>query len=75
MNAGNRKVVVIAELAGHVSVAGVLGFIILFLPVWWVWIGGTFYTERFETGDLSYRVFTFLGRSQAALADQSKGCT
>ncbi len=57
-------VVVIAEVAHylseHVSLGGVLGYILLFLPVWWVWIGGTYYAERFETEDLSYRVFVFL---------------
>lgn len=57
-------VVVIAEvayyLAEHVSLAGVLGYTVLFAAVWWVWIGGTFYTERFEAGDLSYRIATFL---------------
>jgi low temperature requirement protein LtrA len=57
-------VVVISELArylsGHVSLEGVLSFALLFVAVWWVWIGGTYYTERFETEDLSYRIFTFL---------------
>lgn len=57
-------VVVIAELshslAGHISVSGVVGFILLFIPVWWVWIGGTFYNDRFETDDLGHRLFTFL---------------
>ncbi|HEV8340258.1 MAG TPA: low temperature requirement protein A [bacterium] len=57
-------VVVIAELADflarHVTASGVLGYVLLFIPVWWVWIGGTIYTERFETEDVSFRVFTFL---------------
>jgi low temperature requirement protein LtrA len=57
-------VVVIAEVAhylsSHMSPLGVAGYVLLFLPVWWVWIGGTFYAERFETEDLSYRLFTFL---------------
>ncbi len=57
-------VVVISELTSYlahdVSLGGVLGFVLLFIAVWWVWIGGTFYTERFETQDLSYRAFTFL---------------
>lgn len=44
----------------HVSARGVLEFVLLFVPVWWVWIGGNFYTERFETEDLSQRIFTFL---------------
>ena len=57
-------VVVIAELADflarHVTADGVFGYVLLFIPVWWVWIGGTIYTERFETEDVSFRVFTFL---------------
>ena len=57
-------VVVIAQLAhslaGHVSASGMLGFVLLFVPVWWVWIAGTFYKERFETIDISNRLFTFL---------------
>jgi low temperature requirement protein LtrA len=57
-------VVVIAELAhylsGHISSEGVLGYVLLFGPVWWVWMGGTYYNSRFETGDISYRLLTFL---------------
>jgi low temperature requirement protein LtrA len=32
----------------------------LFAPVWWVWIGGTIYAERFENEDVAHRLFTFL---------------
>jgi len=57
-------VVVISRLAHHLAAhpdaSGALEFVVLFIPVWWIWIGGTFYNERFETLDLSYRVFTFL---------------
>ncbi len=57
-------VVVVAELshylAKHVSLEGVGSFILLFLPVWWVWIGATYYNERFETEGLENRIFTFL---------------
>ncbi|MBC8161419.1 MAG: low temperature requirement protein A [Roseiflexaceae bacterium] len=57
-------VVVIAELAHHLSehitLQGVGEYALLFVAVWWSWIGGTFYTERFETPDVSYRLFTFL---------------
>lgn len=57
-------VVVIAELAHHLSehvtLQGLAEYVLLFIPVWWTWIGGTFYTERFETSDVSYRIFTFL---------------
>jgi low temperature requirement protein LtrA len=57
-------VVVIAELshylAVHVSIAGALGYVLLFVAAWWVWIGGTFYNARFETGDISYRLSVYV---------------
>lgn len=57
-------VVVIAELshdlAAHISWAGVGKFCFLFLHVWWVWIGATYYSERFETDGFENRFFTFL---------------
>ncbi|MBZ9713201.1 low temperature requirement protein A [Deinococcus multiflagellatus] len=57
-------VVVIARLAHHLTLhpdlAGARDFALLFVPVWWVWIGLTVYSERFETYDLSFRVFTLL---------------
>ncbi|HEY9880431.1 MAG TPA: low temperature requirement protein A [Leptolyngbyaceae cyanobacterium] len=57
-------VVVIAELshglATHVTWDGVGTYIFLFLHVWWVWIGATYYNERFETDGFENRFFTFL---------------
>lgn len=57
-------VVVIAQLShhlsDHISARGVLEFALLFAPAYWVWIGGIVYAERFESGDLSFRAFTFL---------------
>jgi low temperature requirement protein LtrA len=57
-------VVVIAELShflsGHISISGALGYILLFVAAWWAWIGGTFYNARFETRDISYRLFVYL---------------
>ncbi|MBW4541136.1 MAG: low temperature requirement protein A [Myxacorys chilensis ATA2-1-KO14] len=56
-------VVAIAEL-GHtlsedVSVNGFIGFVVLFAPVWWCWVGATFYATRFDTDDLGQRLLTF----------------
>lgn len=63
-------VVVIAELshylAGHISAEGVLGYVLLFGPVWWVWMGATYYNSRFESGDISYRLLTFAQMLPAA---------
>lgn len=57
-------VVVVAEmahtLAEDISWLGVGQFIFLFLHLWWVWIGATYYTERFETEGFDQRLFTFL---------------
>lgn len=57
-------VVIIARLAhhlaGHVDVAGVVGFAAQFLAVFWVWNGFTYYAERFESNGLENRLFTFL---------------
>lgn len=57
-------VVAIAELAhyldGHVSLSGFFGFVALFVPIWWCWLGSTFYATRFDTDDLGHRLLTLL---------------
>lgn len=57
-------VVVVAEvahsLAKDISWAGFGQYIFLFLHLWWVWIGHTYYNERFETEGFENRLFTFL---------------
>lgn len=57
-------VVAVSQLAhylhDHVSLSGVLGFVILFIPVWWSWIGTTFYANRFDSDDLGHRLLTAL---------------
>lgn len=56
--------VTIAELTHRLSVditlLGVGKFLFLFLPIWWTWIGITFYNNRFQTNDLSERISTFM---------------
>jgi low temperature requirement protein LtrA len=57
-------VAAIAEVAHnlneHVSLAGFLGYMLLFVPIWWSWIGATFYATRFDTDDLGHRLLTLL---------------
>jgi low temperature requirement protein LtrA len=57
-------VVVVAQLSAHLSshpdFQGIKEFVMLFVPTWWVWIGNTYYNERFETGGLENRLFTLL---------------
>lgn len=55
---------VITELAGllqhDMNVTAIGMYILLYVPIWWLWIGGTFFTDRFETGTKRDRLFTFL---------------
>ena len=57
-------VVAIAQIAhhlsAHITASGVQDFFLLFLPIWWLWLGITYYHERFETEGLENRLFTFL---------------
>jgi low temperature requirement protein LtrA len=56
-------VAVIAQLSHMLSTdiswQGLMRFVVLFIPVWWYWIGTTYYTDRFQTDDVSLKVFTF----------------
>jgi low temperature requirement protein LtrA len=57
-------VVAIAQVTHNlyedVSLLGFLGFIVLFVPIWWAWIGTTFYATRFDSDDLVDRFLTAL---------------
>lgn len=48
-------------LSAHTDLGGTLKFLALFLPVWWAWVGFTFYADRFETDETVYRVLMFAG--------------
>jgi low temperature requirement protein LtrA len=57
-------VVAIAQLAHNlnedVSLSGFFGFVALFIPVWWSWIGAAFYVNRFDTDGVGQRLLTAL---------------
>jgi low temperature requirement protein LtrA len=48
------------DLNQDVSIYGFLGFVALFIPVCWSWIGVTFYSTRFQTDDLIHRLLMLL---------------
>ena len=48
------------QFAGHLDWHGAAEFVMLLVPVWWIWIGGTIYNERFESRGLENRFFFFL---------------
>ncbi len=47
-------------LSANYTLSSLFGFVLLFIPTWWVWIGLTFYFERFETNGLEIKILTFL---------------
>jgi low temperature requirement protein LtrA len=63
-------VVVITQLAHNLeedfSLYGFLGFLALFVPVWWSWTGAAFYATRFDTDDLGHRILILLQMVGAA---------
>jgi len=60
---------VAAVLSAETNAVGLLKFAVLFFSVWWVWVGHTFYADRFESEEPEYRILTFAGMlSVAALA-------
>lgn len=63
-------VVAIAQLAHNlsndVSLSGFSGFVVLFIPVWWAWIGTTFYANRFDSDDVGHRLL--IGLQMVAIA-------
>jgi low temperature requirement protein LtrA len=48
-------------LSSHPTFPRFLGFVAVLVPVWWAWMGFTFYANRFDTDDLPYRLLTLLG--------------
>ena len=57
-------VVIISQLSHfllhEVSLLRFLEFLFLFIPVWWSWIGTTFYSTRFYSDDLGHRLLLLL---------------
>jgi low temperature requirement protein LtrA len=57
------------QLSQDVSAEGLFRFLAFFVPVWWAWMGFTFYANRFDTDDLPYRLLVFVAMlGVAALA-------
>lgn len=63
-------VVAIAQLAhnfsGDFSFMGLAKLAVLFVPVWWCWIGATFYDTRFDNDGLVDRLITLMQMAIAA---------
>lgn len=49
------------SLSHDMSAHGFLVYCGLFVPVWWAWVGYTFYADRFDTDDVVHRVLMLSG--------------
>jgi low temperature requirement protein LtrA len=47
------------HLSDNVTLDGFVYFVLLFVPIWWSWVGTTFYINRFDTDDVLERVLVF----------------
>lgn len=63
-------VAVVSQLSENldhdISLMGLLSFVALFIPVWFAWLGATFFATRFGTDDLVHRILTLLQMMGAA---------
>lgn len=60
-------------LVKNSDAGGFLRYAALFVPVWWSWIGFTFYADRFESNETAYRVITFAGMLAVAALSLTLG--
>ena len=54
------------NLSNDYSFTGSIHFSILFIPVWWAWMGHTYYLTRFDTEDMGHRLLTMAQMAAAA---------
>src|SRR5512134_629943 len=45
---------------GHIAAEQYLHFVLVFLPLWWIWAGHTIYANRFDTDSRLHRLSTLL---------------
>jgi low temperature requirement protein LtrA len=45
---------------GHIAPEQFLHFVLVFLPLWWIWAGHTIYANRFDTDSRQHRLSTLL---------------
>ena len=63
-------------LTEHLTVSRLFAYLGIFVPIWWAWMGFTFYANRFDTDDLLYRLLILLAMlAIAALAVNTRHAT
>ena len=46
-------------LGSDTDLNGFVKYVVLFVPIWWTWIGYTYYADKFETTETIFRVLVF----------------
>jgi low temperature requirement protein LtrA len=46
--------------SGHVEAGQLFGFVLVFVPLWWIWVGHTMYANRFDTDSRQHRFSTLV---------------
>ena len=64
------------QLTGQLGWGDLARFTALFVPVWWAWVGQTFYANRFDSDDLGHRLLAVVQMvAVAALAASVQDAT
>ncbi len=54
-------IAILAEiLREHIDISSLTIFFLLFIPIWWSWVGHTLYYTRFDENDLFQKAMTFV---------------
>jgi low temperature requirement protein LtrA len=56
-----------ARLFADPTIRGAAVFTALFVPLWWAWVGFTFYADRYDTDDLGQRILAVAQMATIAL--------
>ena len=57
---GNASQTLAKAHSGHIPPQQLLHFVLMFLPLWWIWVGHTIYANRFDTDSRQHRLSTLV---------------
>jgi low temperature requirement protein LtrA len=57
---GNASEILSDTHDGHIAPQQLLQFVVVFLPLWWIWAGHTIYANRFDTDTRQHRLATLV---------------
>jgi low temperature requirement protein LtrA len=50
-----------------------LHFVLVFLPLWWIWVGQTIYANRLDTDGRQHRLSTLLMKHSSSRPEIDEG--